>query len=255
MKKVVLVVLLCLLVPRIAHSKVDIVFWDERIEIFKNIDCQKDNSCSLKEVWINIQKYRVVVEGGLHFGTVMTTGYKTDTVEALEEYGFVQFIRGCKFASQKNADNTITNSYGMSIIHFGERKTFAFPEWVIDSDISDPVYTSRAGSSRAYYGLWLDNGVKTLYGNKKPATPELFIIDHPGRTAFFMGGGAQNTSLELRTCIYKTKDVPGRTTPDNVYFARPIKCFTWNSIFVYNHDVELFESTDKIDPFCESFKQ
>jgi hypothetical protein len=253
MKKALLAILIVLCIPVFAYAKEgDIVFWDGRAEIFENDNtCVLDNTCDLKAAWIVTRKYKVIVEGIPSFGTVLRAGYMTGSADVLEKYGFVQFIRGCMFSSTVKPDGSVVKSQDVSKWQFGEIVPFSFPEWVIDSDIKDPLYMSRPGYSRTFYAIWLDNGVKTIYGRKKPAAPALFLEDHPG-TAYILGTVAHNISNEFRICIYKVKDVPVETTQENIHFAKPIHCFTWNSIVVYDHAKEIFEMKEERDPFCRA---
>jgi len=232
----------------------DVIFWDNNSVVFYNDNtCAGDNTCDLKKVGMWFARYRVEVEGDYNYGTSMMAFYETDSVETLEKYGFVQFIRGCMFSSYKGIDNSVIKTQDVSKAQFDTNVMFYFPNWVIDSDIKDPLYASYPGHSRLYYGQWMDNGVRNIYGRKKPTTPELFITDHPG-SGFMMSGIAHNASNEFRICLYKIKDVPRETAQDNIDFAKPIKCFTWNSIFVYDHEKGIFENKNKIDPFCEGHK-
>lgn len=88
-----------------------------------------------------------------------------------------------------------------------------------------------------------------LYGEQKPKLPQLYIVDHPG-SAFYINNRAKNISLQFRTCIYRTKDVPKNVSYNNAKFAKPIHCFEWRSSFVYNHYTEQFESPSYIVPAC-----
>jgi hypothetical protein len=208
-----------------------------------------DNTCDLKKVWITVAKYRVEVEGDFHYGTALYAFYKTDSVEALEKYGFAQFIRGCIFESQKGPDGSVRKIRSIDKKQFDATVSFHFPKWVIDSENKDPLYWSYPGKVRLHYYLWSDNGELAIYGRKKPSDPVLFVQDHPS-SAFILEGSAHNVSNEFRTCIYKTADVPLETTESDMHFAKPIKCFTWNSIFVYNHDSGIFEEKNELDSFC-----
>jgi hypothetical protein len=59
------------------------------------------------------------------------------------------------------------------------------------------------------------------------------MADYP-HGAFVTGAGVKNAALEFKTCIYKATDVPRETRRDDIAFARPITCFEWQNIYVYD---------------------
>lgn len=237
--------------------------------IFVNQDCKENDTCDLKEVRLNVEKYRIWVVDGWHYGTSAIASYETDGVDNLENYSFVQFIRGCIFDSYFfdsyfMEDGSIRKLLGHSKAQFAEfdeegkpknYKTFCFPDWVIDSIDKDPVYYSFPGFGRFYARRWntapgsYDKKTEKYYGEEKPDYPLLYLKDAT-TSAFDMETWAVNTSLEFKICIYKTKDIPLETTEDNINFAAPIKCFDWQNIYIYNHETREFEMKFERDPFC-----
>lgn len=236
-------------------------------KIFVNQNCKENDTCDLKEARLVLKKYRIWVGGSLgswHYGTSAVTSYQTSAVDNLENYSFVQFIRGCMFDTYKDEDKSIEKILGHRKVQFAEfdekgepkdSKMFCFPDWIIDSMDKDPVYFSFPEYGRFYARRWntilgsYEKATEKYYGEEKPTHPVLYVKDSP-TSAFLFEDVAINTSLEFKTCIYKTKDVPAETTEDNINFAEPIKCFEWQHIYIYNYETKDFETKSEIDPFC-----
>jgi len=226
--------------------------------IFINDNCVAANTCDLKEFTIIIEDYEVWFsdyDQYPSYGTSMIAEMETASVPDLENYVFVQFIKGCVFNSIRNSDGTVQAYFGYVIEHFGEKKTFCFQEWVIDSFDQDPVYRSDPELGRFYYWRWntksgsFDWRTHKFYGEEKPNYPRIYITDLPNGGSF-TGESAGNASLEFKTCIYRAKDVPYFTNPENLDFAKPLYCFDWRTSYIYNWGAGKFESKNEIDPFC-----
>ncbi|OGN22771.1 MAG: hypothetical protein A2918_01375 [Candidatus Yanofskybacteria bacterium RIFCSPLOWO2_01_FULL_42_49] len=245
MKKAVLPMFLLSLVslltmPAIGQDKEPRIISRSR-ELFENTNCIATNTCDLKQIRYLAEDYEIMVDGGYHYGTRLFAWYITETVENLENYAFVQFIKGCQYQSTDNNNTTwVARDY------FLERILFKHKNWVIDSIDSDPVYYSTPNSRHFNY----KQDEEKTYGANKPTLPELYITDRPG-TAFYISPTAKNISLAFKTCLYRTSDVPIKTTPDNINFAEPISCFYWSSSWVYNHDKDKFENPPQISPVCD----
>lgn len=225
-----------------------------RMETFSNPDCKETDTCDLKKFSITVEDYKITVNGEEFFGTRVFAEFETDKVDNLPNYGFAHFIKGCVFESFV-ADGAVVKLRSVSKYNFDNAKKYHFPEWVIDSIDSDPFYWSMDGRERHYLYYWnttpgsFNPATRKFYGEEKPDYPRLYVTDRPGQ-AFFSNGSARNISLEFRLCIYKAGDIPGTTTEDNVNFAMPIRCFDWQSSFVYNHATGVFESKTELDQFC-----
>ena len=83
-----------------------------------------------------------------------------------------------------------------------------------------------------------------LWG-KKTKIPVVYLADYP-TGAFVTGTGVRNAALEFNTCIYKARDVPTETRRDDINFAKPLNCFEWQSVYVYDFDKGRFE-TNSVD--------
>jgi hypothetical protein len=79
------------------------------------------------------------------------------------------------------------------------------------------------------------------YGAEKPKLPVVYLADYP-TGAFVTGTGVKNAALEFNTCIYKASDVPAETRRENTNFAKPLTCFEWQNVYVYDFDKKTFEA-------------
>ncbi|MDB5037530.1 MAG: hypothetical protein JWQ35_1058 [Bacteriovoracaceae bacterium] len=241
----------------------------ERSEEFINdpAHCKKNNSCSLKSFKLLVRevKSHLVEYNEDHFNTKIIATYRTTSVDTLEDYAFVQFIRGCRFDStMENEVVKKTNDWG-SMTSFGKSMTSRFPNWTIDSEDSDPVYNSNSERAdrvnlRHFLYRWntvpnsFDRTTQKFFGEEKPIDPSLYVSDLTGSAYYvangFYRGTAFNNSYQLKMCIFKTKEIPLATVSNDIYFAAPIKCFDWQNSLVYNYASSKFETPKAIDPFC-----
>ena len=222
-------------------------------QVFLNPDCRSTATCDLKRFTLTTSVYEVWFSDDPNYptyGNGVIMEYETDSVDALEKYAIVQFIKGCVFDSSKNGDGKVTRNVTYVVPSFGENIPFCFRQWVIDSQDTDPVYNSDPAYGRFYLLRWnkpglYDQRTHKYYGAEKPKIPVVYMTDHPAG-AFVTGTGVKNTSLEFRTCIYKASDVPGETRRDDIDFAKPITCFAWQNAYVYDFDKGKFQ-TDLVD--------
>lgn len=239
-----------------AQSQPALNVLNESTQIFINENCKLNNTCALKSVIVSVKNWEIMIDGSPHHGTTMIVKYETDSVENLENYGFVQFIRGCVFDSIKMPDGAVYRSIDPNHIkHFGQFPKSCFSRWTIDAFDSDPFLTATV-RGRMYGWLWntelgsTDKATEQYYGRQKPSAPRLYYKDTPG-TAFMMGGAAKNISWEFKLCLYKSQDIPMQTKDNNLDFAVPIFCFYWSSSHIYNHEKNIFNTKMNTDSFCE----
>lgn len=222
----------------------------EAKEVFLNPDCQSTDTCDLKRFALTTSVYEVWFSDDPNYptyGNSVIMEYETDSVDALEKYAIVQFKKGCVFHSSKNWQGKINWNVGDVVSSFGEKLPFCFPQWVIDSQDTDPAYNSDPEFGRFYLLRWnkpgsYDNRTQKFYGAQKPTSPVVYMADHPSG-AFVGGVDVKNVALEFNTCIYRASDVPIETRRDNVKFAKPINCFEWQNIYVYDFDKGRFETS------------
>ena len=216
---------------------------------FLNSDCRPTASCDLKRFTLTTSVYEVwFSDDPIYptYGNSVVMEYQTDSVAALERYAIVQFKKGCVFYSSKTNGGKITRKINDTVPSFGENVPFCFPEWVIDSQDTDPAYNSDPKSGRFSLLRWnrpgsYDERTQKFYGIQKPRRPVVYMADHPSG-AFVSEIGMKNVALEFNTCIYKASEVPEETRREDINFATPLTCFGWQNVYVYDFDRGKFQT-------------
>ena len=221
----------------------------ETRQIFLNPDCRTSDSCDLKrftltklvnEIWFSDDRDHPTYSNGV----IME--YETDSVSALEKYAIVQFKKGCVFDTFQSPNGKIHRAITDTVASFGEQIPFCFRQWVIDSQDQDPAYNSDPDFGRFYLLRWnhpgsYDNRTQKYYGAEKPKRPIVYMADYPAG-AFISRTSVRNVALEFNTCIFKAVDVPPHTSRTNLRFAKPITCFEWQNIYVYDYATARFQT-------------
>jgi hypothetical protein len=218
-------------------------------QVFLNPDCRSTDTCDLIRFTLTTSVYEVWFSDDPNYptyGNGVIMEYETDSVDALEKYAIVQFIKGCVFDSSKNGDGKLNRNVSYTVPSFGETIPYCFPEWVIDSQDTDPAYNSDPEYGRFYLLRWNKPGSyeypnHKYYGAEKPKIPLVYMADYP-MGAFVTGTGVKNAALEFNTCIYKASDVPAEIRRDDINFAKPITCFEWQNVYVYDFDKGRFQT-------------
>jgi hypothetical protein len=221
----------------------------ETKQVFLNPDCRSTDTCDLERFTLTTLVHEVWFSDDPNYPTYGNSAimeYATGSVDALEKYAIVQFIKGCVFDSSKNREGKINRNVSYIVPSFGEDIRFCFPQWVIDSQDTDPTYNSDPEYGRFYLLRWnkpgsYDHRTQKYYGAEKPKIPVVYMADYPAG-AFVTGIGVKNAALEFKTCIYKASDVPTKTRRDNIDFAKPISCFEWQNVYVYDFDQGKFQT-------------
>ena len=216
---------------------------------FLNSDCRSTASCDLKRFTLTTSVYEVwFSDDPIYptYGNSVVMEYQTDSVAALEKYAIVQFKKGCVFYSSKTNGGKITRKINDTVPSFGENVPFCFPEWVIDSQDTDPAYNSDPKGGRFSLLRWnrpgsYDERTQKFYGTQKPRRPVVYMADHPSG-AFVSAIGMKNVALEFNTCIYKASEVPEETRREDINFATPLTCFGWQNVYVYDFDRGKFQT-------------
>ena len=143
-------------------------------------------------------------------------------------------------------DGKIHRTVGDTVPSFGENIPYCFPQWVIDSQDTDPAYNSDPEYGRFYLLRWnkpgsYDERTQKYYGAEEPKLPVVYMADYPAG-AFVTGMGVKNVALQFNTCIFKASDVPAETRRDNIAFAKPITCLEWQNVYVYDFDMARFRT-------------
>lgn len=250
MKRVIIALLLLFSVPALAQYDKKPRIISRSGQIFNNINCADTNTCDLIQIKYLAEDYEIWIDTGMHYGTRLFAHYTTNSINALENYAFVQFIKGCQYHSYNNGKVSLS----VSTENFLKQRVFNYKDWTIESSDADPIYFSTPASRHFNY-KWninkdsVDRTTEKYFGLEKPIYPELYISDIPYQ-AFYMNGTAKNISLAFKTCLYRTLDIPLKINPEDVNFAEPINCFYWYSSWVYNHDPGKFENPYEIAPAC-----
>ena len=169
----------------------------------------------LREFRLDVQSFsvRLTGEADSSYGTTATMSYEVDKIRNYQNYGFVQYIRGCIFDSTE-IDGKIEYRTNVSRTFFGETISFKHKTWQIDSIDIDPMYANITDdwigkvpfdNRHARYN-WADNGDfiedwDHKIGSSGAGSTRIFRTDRPG-TAFLSGVNARNLSLEFSTCIH-----------------------------------------------------
>ena len=218
-------------------------------QVFSNPDCQATGTCDLKRFTLTTSVYEIWFSDDPDYptyGNGVIMEYETDSVDALEKYAIVQFTKGCVFYSSKNREGKINRNIGDTVPSFGEDIPYCFPKWVIDSQDTDPAYNSDPDYGRFYLLRWNKPGSyeypdHKYYGVEKPKIPIVYMADYPSG-AFVTTAGVKNVALEYNTCIYKASNVPTETRREDINFAKPITCFKWQNVYVYDFVKARFEA-------------
>lgn len=231
-------------------------------KLVKDLKFTPTEDSELQEFRVTVENYKVnFTEGGSSHGSKMIASFKTKDKRELDAFAVVQYIKGCKYEMIGRGERTEVNR-SVARDFFDEVIPFLHKDWVIDSVDLDPIYNSTNEMRHAYY-RWnsvMDSQAEEterFYFQEAPSNNRLYVRDMPGTSsvteypemdAYF----ATNTSLKFKTCIFKTEDVPSRVSSPEVDLTdRAIKCFEWDSSFIYNAQTKRFESSDEIHPLCQ----
>jgi hypothetical protein len=222
--------------------------------------CAERDICDIKEVGFRLTRFSLEIPKSftteVQYGTVLYASYETTSPETLPKYVFVQWFRGC--AMDVNRYKGVTTKHFLLNEHHGKKVSLCFPDWVIDRDAEDPVYSSdKSTPSRHYFAQWVDEQEKRaytfpnpknimIYGERKPTIPKLGIVDthEPSYVLKWRNGRvlARSVYLEFRTCLYKETDVPRTFDEGKDTLPPAIACYEWKSDFVFD------EASEKIAP-------
>ena len=231
-------------------------------------DCAEKGICDLKKVKFSLEQFRFPpeYEGDVDlFSSLLIASYETTKVSVLEKYAFVQFVRGCAYISHIDENGKLVEEFRVTKGRWFEgsmaRTTFHYLDWTVDAPEDDPVFSSMPSQSTLRHGnyMWkdtpgkltyLDETKAQFYGDKKPRTPRLYVIDTPDPAVLQPGEFAKNFSLEFKIALYKTADIPEEAPLLPVDFSTPIAVFHWSHNFVYNHQAKVFEKRTDLAPMC-----
>ncbi len=245
----------------------DMISLSKEEEVFENrlSHCRQNGTCDLKEVIFRKEEYILPTSdlmGPTIHGIRVLLGYKTDDTNSLSDYAVVQFTYGCMWYSHPSDDPTDTKDvteFGIVRYYLGTKNVqHVHPNLVVDSVDADPVYGSGE-NNRQYYVQWanptpdwIPDRQGKLMGEESPTFPFGYITDLPGPAYYSpLLSYAANMSLEYKTCLFKTKDVPLKTNGSDISREKAIVCFDWESKFAFNHSEQRFEHHRGIHPECQ----
>lgn len=243
----------------------------EEKKIINRSSCVPDTPCTtdanlpitLKEVgfWVRDYHYSAgekELQNDNFYASKLQAWYVSLAPLYIEDFAFVQYVRGCIYSTFPDKDGVVTNHYNVVRQHLGKRKVYMHLDWEVDSFTTDPMYDSGAKYGlRHYFMEWnlspytfpLERG--NYYGEDAPTGRKLFIRSQSLPPAFYSASGDfhLNHSLEYRTCLYRTRDIP--LVAGNEAIPNPITCFEWRSSHVYNYETRKHESPKGIVKACQ----
>lgn len=234
--------------------------------IFENprSTCAVNDTCDLKKIIFRTEDYvfpinPLVEDDMISQGTHLFAGLVTGDVDALMRYSFVQFTLGCMWQSYLNDKNEVETEFGVIREYLGMHTPYLFPEWVVDTSDTDPVYGTNPEFGDRHYLLqhaetipsWIPDRQGKLLGEERPVIPFGYVKDSTG-PAFYNPRTkmAQNIALEFRMCVFKTTDVPLVTNGTDLDPKKALKCFEWESKFVFDHFLLEFKKEKNINAEC-----
>jgi hypothetical protein len=129
----------------------------ESTQTFLNPGCRTNDSCDLKRFTLTTLAHEVWFsddpKNPTHANGVIME-YETDSVDAIEKYAIVQFVKGCVFSTTKN-HGKIDKQINYAVSSFGESIPLCFPRWVIDSQdaIRHTTAILNSADSTCYAGM------------------------------------------------------------------------------------------------------
>lgn len=195
--------------------------------------------------------------------------YETAERNQLEDFVFVQFIRGCIFTQEIRADGSLSERRDHVRDHFGAVVTFTHLEWTVDSVDSDPMYWNEEDPLKSRHARmrYAPEGTSFLTDSRvnfsrstrafdpsvraTMSSPSLWARDIPTAASFDPEfETVTNTALEFRTCVYRSIDVPRVAEPGQTSFGEPLHCFEWKHVWVYRPEARSFSRSADINTVC-----
>lgn len=237
--------------------------------------------CALKR--FTLEDYvHVSSEGELDRSRISVMGAVIETTapECLKDYAVVQFIRGCAWHDRYELPSMTLKerTYDVARWYRGKRVVFSHPDFEVDRTDEDPVYASDPDAAFRVGMSYVPKKPLKLRSDRASLLADLRAYDRPDEREFLQDvssaaltfvtdvpdGGvtvlaedgtgltAANASLDFRTCVYRTADVPESgemPVPD-----APLACFAWHSRHVFDPAVREFrgEAAGGPDVFCAS---
>ncbi len=215
--------------------------------------------------------------------TFMAAVIETSDPSCIRDYAVVQYIRGCAYTVRYDRASRVERdrSFDISREVRGRSVTFNHPRLEVDTIDADPMYASappgvdrhgyllvptaplrlRSDRSSLLSDLQVYKSNRSNLRNHPGPTAATFVADTPnGGISFAAEDGAtvvaSNASLDFRTCVYRTADIPrtGDPAPEGVAPSSggPLACFGWQSRYTYDPAAREFvnDRYASVDPYC-----
>lgn len=241
--------------------------------------------CGLKSFTLEDYETREAKDGEAARITVMGAVIEATSPDCVQDYGIVQYIRGCVYHERYDAATgaLLERTFDVARRLRGPRVVFSHPSWEVDRTAADPLLTADADEpsrTALYYApdrpLRLRSDRASLMSdyplfNEPALRTFLKDLDKPSAVAYVTDvpeGGVSSineertvltasvSSLDFRTCVYRLKDVPASGDPAGEGVAPenggPLHCFGWASRYAFDPAARDFV-TDKhsgVDPYC-----
>lgn len=228
--------------------------------------CEQNDTCDLSRVIFRKEEYIIpatpsVANDETIQSTRMLVGMVTKSVPALTRYLFVQFTMGCMWFSSLDENLQLDTEFGVLRDYLGILFIqHVFPRWVVDTNDTDPAYATHPSEVNRHYFLqsadaiptWIPDRQGKLYGEELPTIPFGYVTDTPGPAYYSPEHKtAVNMSLEFKTCLFKTIDVPLITNGVDVDINNAVVCFNWDSKAVFSHRDLVFKSPKGVHNECK----
>lgn len=235
-------------------------------QVFENSPaiCAKNDTCDLKRVIFRREDYMIPPDDLANADVIVQStrtfaGMITQEVDDLLRYSFVQYTRGCMWYSYATPNGGVETEFGVLRNFLGiSQLQHIFPNWVVDTNDLDPIYGAGELGNRHYFvqsapeiPAWIPNKQGKLLGEVTPTIPFGYVTDMTGPAYYsFALEMATNMSLEFKTCLFKTADVPLQTNGIDVDIGKAVVCFPWESKFVFDHNAREYKSPQGIHSEC-----
>lgn len=247
-----------------------------------------DGKCALKRFDIATFDNQFFKPAQHNRHTMLAASWETTDDECVEDYGVVQYIKGCIYNSSYDPKTKeVEKHFGYVRESRGESILFQHKTWEVDSIDADPLYASYyddtySDSERFNWHKIVANPLfsfdtlpesissNTFFDRKNyvvnvkakekgETTNRLFVTDLPSGSDYRQNGALgkdwiATSSLEFKTCLYHKKDIPSSGDPKDFNEPEenggPIHCFDWSDKTKPNYETKRLERTDESDPFC-----
>ncbi len=228
-------------------------------------DCRTMGICDLKGAKTIETKFMTTDRQRSLLRTDFLTQFQfvleTDSPEAFKNYGVVQQIKGCMFEIEELANGAIETRFTFVHRNFGRYRLVYYNDWVIDAQSEDPLTSAYEGYDRFDLYQWnkdprdLSEEKAQWVFNRPPPHGTVFKSEIVGTAAVTSKKPliAQNSSLLLRTCLFKIGDLPLNSTPTGagIDFNKSLWCSDWSHNFVYDEQTKKMQQMNQISDSCK----